>query len=262
VITAGIDFAADERKTCIATIDWSEDTARVVDLRLGASDEAILNCVRSGEKTGIDCQFGWPDKFVTFVVAHRDHKLNLKGVPMDVVARKDLAYRITDLEVKKIAGIQGLSVAADRIAMAAMRCAALLATLASEGSPVDRSGMGSVVEVYPAASLAKWGLTFKGYKTSKNLANLDTLVTALQGQAPWLELGAFGQMCRRSDDAIDAVLCALTAAASACGAIEPIPLGHLESAQREGWIAIPSEPLAQLASRVFDSAFVRTSEHL
>ena len=247
MITARVDFAADERKTSIARIEWGRGGAKVIDLQLGASDDDVLDCVRSGEKTGIDCQFGWPDTFVRFVTAHRDHALDLVGAPMDVDARRNLAYRVTDLEVKRIAGIQGLSVAADRIAMAAMRCAALLAALDAEGAPVDRTGAGLVVEVYPAASLARWGLPFKGYKTHKNVAELDALVTALVGEAPWLELGSLEPLCRQSDDAIDAIICALTATAHELGDVEAIPSEHVESARTEGWIALPNQPLASLA---------------
>jgi hypothetical protein len=46
-----------------------------------------------------------------------------------------------------------LSVATNRIGLAATRCAGLLARLAADGRPVDRAGTGVVVEVYPAAAL-------------------------------------------------------------------------------------------------------------
>lgn len=72
--------------------------------------------------------------------------------------RRQLAFRRTDEPVRAATGLVPLSVAADRIAHPAMRCAGLLARLALEGQPVDRSGSGVVVEVYPAASLKQWGL--------------------------------------------------------------------------------------------------------
>jgi hypothetical protein len=63
------------------------------------------------------------------------------------------------------AGVNPLSVSADRIAHAAFRCAGLLARLAALGEPVDRAGSGVVVEVYPAAALRRLGLTHRGYKS-------------------------------------------------------------------------------------------------
>jgi hypothetical protein len=66
--------------------------------------------------------------------------------------------------VREQAGLVPLSVSADRIAHVALRCAVLLAELDASGRPVDRSGSGHVVEVYPAASLRRWGLDHPGYK--------------------------------------------------------------------------------------------------
>jgi hypothetical protein len=57
---------------------------------------------------------------------------------------------LTDEAVRAETGLIPLSVAADRIGHAAMRCAGLLAQLARRGQSVDRCGRGVVVEVYPA----------------------------------------------------------------------------------------------------------------
>ena len=66
-----------------------------------------------------------------------------------------------------------LAVAADRIAMTAMRAARLLAKVHDSGESVDRSGKTHrFVEVYPAAALKTWGLRFKSYK-SKGLEKED-----------------------------------------------------------------------------------------
>ncbi|MEO6713138.1 MAG: DUF429 domain-containing protein [Mycobacteriales bacterium] len=78
--------------------------------------------------------------------------------------RAFLANRETDRAVHQAVGLWPLSVAADRIGLAAMRAAGLLADLADAGRAVDRAGTGVVVEVYPAASLKVWGLPHKGYK--------------------------------------------------------------------------------------------------
>lgn len=72
--------------------------------------------------------------------------------------------RRTDAFVHDKLRITPLSVSADKIAHVALRCAVLLARLDAAGRPVDRSGAGPVVEVYPAASLRSWGLYRPGHK--------------------------------------------------------------------------------------------------
>src|SRR5471030_259508 len=98
-----------------------------------------------------------------------------------------------------------------------MRCAALLAEFAANGALVDRTGQtGKVVEVYPAASLFQWGLTYRDYKRAANNAELNELLSSLLKAAPWLDLGDYQKLCRDSDDAFDAVIASLTSRAAAC----------------------------------------------
>ncbi len=163
--------------------------------------------------------------------------------------RKELCYRVTDLRLKEaVTGIQGLSVSTDRIGVTTMRCAALLSMLAARGARVNRSGSGIVTEVYPAASLARWGLTHKGYKRKKNVVQLSALVDSLLQSASWLDLGDHMQRCRDSDDAFDAVVAAITARAAALGQVEPIPDAQVQVASVEGWIALPNRGLADLVA--------------
>ncbi|WP_431728921.1 DUF429 domain-containing protein [Verrucosispora sp. TAA-831] len=162
--------------------------------------------------------------------------------------RRRLAYRLTDEVVRGEAGIIPLSVAADRIAHAAFRCAGLLAMLAAAGQDVDRCGAGRIVEVYPAAALCRWGLSYRGYKgRGQNVQHAD-LVTALCGAAPWRELGAFEALCRRSHDAFDSVVAALNARAAAIGMATRPDDEQREVARVEGWIALPTGPLSGLVA--------------
>jgi hypothetical protein len=188
---------------------------------------------------GIDCPFGWPVPFVEFVREHLDGDVAARtGAPIDW--RRDLAFRSTDRAVTAETGLYPLSVSADRIAHAAMRCAALLSALVAAGVSVDRSGVqGSVVEVYPAASLKVWEHVHRGYKTAANRPNLDSLVTSLVATSPWLTFGAFEAQCRQVDDAFDAVVASLSARAAAVGLTSPPPASLMRVAQREGWIAVP-----------------------
>jgi hypothetical protein len=199
------------------------------------------------DKAGIDCPLGWPEKFVEFISAH--HAGNVI-VPAEVAGRewrRTLAYRVTDEAVREITGLVPLSVAADRIAHTAMRCAGLLAQLARRGQPVDRCGTGVVVEVYPAASLKQWGLPHRGFKGTGKAEPLAQVVDALLVAAPWLTLGPHEDRCRRSDDALDAVIAALTARAAMKGLVTaPRTPQAAISSSTEGWIALPTCPLSAL----------------
>jgi predicted nuclease with RNAse H fold len=250
VITVGVDLAAEPKKTGVAWLEWLNGRARVVDVVLGASDEDLVTAMSEGEKTGIDCPLGWPIKFIDFIGDHQ--KGPVEALPELEASqwRRELCYRVTDLHVKKL-GIQGLSVSTDRIGVTTMRCAALLSMLAARRLPVDRTGAGPVVEVYPAASLLVWGLPYRGYKQKKGLAGLHALVDALKKKAGgWLELGGYEELCRSSDDAFDAVVAAITARAAATGRVEEISFKYREVAAVEGWIALPNTDLGVLSADI------------
>jgi predicted nuclease with RNAse H fold len=216
------------------------------DLVVGATDELITQAVMEADKAGIDCPLGWPEKFVEFISAHHTGDV---VVPAEVAGRdwrRTLAYRVTDKAVRDITHLVPLSVAADRIAHTAMRCAGLLAQLARKGQPVDRCGTGVVVEVYPAASLSQWGLSHRSYKGTGNAKPLAQVVEALLGAAPWLTLGPYEDNCRRSDDALDAVIAALTARAAMKGLVTAPDTTQAATSRTEGWIAVPTCPLSAL----------------
>ncbi|MBB4694923.1 DUF429 domain-containing protein [Paractinoplanes abujensis] len=230
MLTLGVDLASADERTAVALLDWSGGGAAVRDLRLGVSDDDLLKAVHGVDKAGLDCPLGWPDAFVDFVVAQRQGRLG--PVAADAAWRRGLAYRLTDQVVRAETGVNPLSVSADRIAYVAFRCANLLAHLGVE----DRSGDGALVEVYPAATLRRWGLTHRGYKVQGHSTLLDELLTA----APWLDLGPYGDLCRTSHDAFDAVIAGLAARAAALGRyLRPSP-AQQEAARREGWIALPT----------------------
>ena len=95
-----------------------------------------------------------------------------------------------------------------------------------------------MLEVYPAAALLLWGLPREGYKASGEAR--EELLATIEAEAPWLEWapGAW-EACVASDDALDAVLCALIARAAALGLTAPPPAEELELARAEGWIHLP-----------------------
>ncbi|TMR99467.1 DUF429 domain-containing protein [Nonomuraea basaltis] len=248
MLTVGIDLAAEAVRTAVAWLDWSAGRGRLVRVEVGADDALIVEAVMGASKAGVDCPLGWPDRFVDFVTAHRAGHVQVPEGLAGRAWRRDLALRVTDQVVHAQTGLTPLSVSADRIGHATMRCAALLAELARRGRPVDRRGGGAVVEVYPAACLKRWGLPYRGYKRAANLTELGRLADRLLEAAPWLELGGYEPLCRASDDAIDAVVSALAARASALGLVT-VPAGEQDGVARtEGWIALPTTPLDHLAT--------------
>lgn len=235
--TVGVDLAAEPKNTALATIEWSEGRAQVVDVQVGVDDNRILQAAETAAKIGIDCPLGWPDTFVQFL---RDfHEGSYVTVPpgADQKWRKSLANRITDLEVQRKLKLTPLSVATDRIGLTAMRAASIQSLLAKAGYPVDRTGSGLLVEVYPAAGMVHWHLDHRKYKGSKNEVALGKLVDQLPKR---LILGDHESLCRKSDHALDAVIAALLARAAALGLTRPPSPEHLDAATREGWIALPT----------------------
>jgi len=244
MLTAGVDLAARPERTALVSIEWTADRAIVRDVACPADDTVILKAIDRADKTGMDCPLGWPAAFVGFVAAHHAGHV---GIPEDDPDwRRSLTMRRTDLVVHERLRLVPLSVSADRIAHVALRCAVLLAKLDAAGRPVDRSGSGPVVEVYPAASLRRWDLAQPGYKQPARPEALDQLVDRLLAAAPWLDCASYEQVIRGSHDVFDAVIAAMTARAAAQGQTFPPGAADLATARTEGWIAIPNAPISWL----------------
>ena len=242
--TLGVDLAAQDAGTAVCSIDWDADVPVVALPSLewtavrGAPDnDRIGALIRTHDKTGIDCPFGWPVDFVALVDAH--HRRG--ALPAAAPAHR-LAYRVTDEWVRRESTLRRwpLSVATDRIGVVALRCAALLDSLAG----VDRSGVtGPVAETYPAAALATWGLNARGYKGDNGPAVLDRLVDELLGRRPLVFAEpAVENAVRRSHDGFDALVCAIVARLVVDGRTVPPPAESQGAASVEGWINVPDGP--------------------
>lgn len=241
--TVGIDLAAEAKGTAIASISWHDGAAVVDTLLVGCDDDIVLHWMHHPDgAVGIDCPFGWPANFVDLVGRHTARTFE---APADLSQgwRRNYVLRTTDRWIHDNIGLVPLSVAADRIGHTAIRLAALMAQLGDHiRSPLD--GSGALIEVYPAAALKVWGLPHRGYKRSVNGAGLNELVDQLQAAASWLELGAHEQTLRSSDDALDAVFCALVARAVQKGSTQPPEDSAL--AMVEGWIHVPTCQIGEL----------------
>jgi len=247
VLTAGIDLAAGSAGTALALIEWADDRARLIDLRLGIDDAAIVVVASAGDiaKLGIDCAFGWPDEFVAFVSGHADLSTRDPSVDGGMVWRRTLAYRETDRFAHEVTGRWPLSVSTDRLGLTAMRCAGLLRRLAEAGVDTDRAGAGDIAEVYPGASLRLWDFDTTGYRREPERRR--ELLTVLRSRAPWFDIAkTHVELMIASGDAFDAVVAALVTRAAALGRYIPPPADVAVRATREGWIALPTGDLESL----------------
>jgi hypothetical protein len=242
VITLGIDLAAQPKNTSACLMNWRDGIAEVSRVVCDLDDRALLNLFPGVDKAGIDVPFGWPSDFVDAISKHRELR------PWPTKDRLKLCLRETDLFVREKTGLRPLSVATDRIGVTAMRGAALLSLV---GEPVDRSGRGTIVEVYPAAALQVWGFDPRGYKGKKGQQKRSSLVgTFLQRANGWLTMHEkWRTACTSGDNEFDAFIAAMVARASAVGLAEPLPLKCVSRVSTEGWIALPvAGSLEKLAS--------------
>lgn len=245
--TIGVDLAAQPARTALAVVVWEPGSAAVRELIRPAFDDQIVAAVQDCDRAGFDVPLGWPASFTAFITAHQGDT----HAPLpDADAWRDLAYRKTDRVVAESFRKTPLSVSTDRIGLAAIRGATLLARLRDAGVDVSRDGSGRIVETYPAVALTQWEITvdgpYKGTDRSRASTNLTLLVDALRTGAPWLDLGAHEGLCRSNDDAFDAVVCALIARAHQLDQCTKPTSEDQDLARSEGWIAVPEAPLSTL----------------
>lgn len=232
--TVGVDLAVKPRTTAAAEIYWSRDGAEVKLPRLGCKDEHLLDLLSglaSGERAGIDCPFGWPTAFVEAIAAHAGHQPrpgNVGWAEHYARLRLRTTDRVADKVIRPLTRRGPLSVSMDKLGATAARWAYLADQLAARGRPVDRTGAGQVIEVYPAGARAVWGLG--------DPRSTGTLLQA----APWLRFEPGAEQAYENEHAFDALIAALVARAAILGLISP-PRNEQEerAAAVEGWIHLP-----------------------
>lgn len=246
MLTAGIDLAADPKRTGVCEIDWAAATPVVTIGVVGAyHDEALADLIVRADRTGIDAPLGWPEPFVNAIRAYHADGEWFAGAD-----RRPLSYRTTDQHI----GAQPeqrvpLSVSTDKIGVTAMRCAHVLQLARGRGADVDRSGTtGKVTEVYPAAALRRWQLDPRGYKDPKADGKRHDLLIEIERRLGWPERlsDEIRADCTATDHALDAFISALVARAAARRKTDG-PGAARNLAQREGWIHLPTCPLDALA---------------
>ncbi|AQQ14903.1 hypothetical protein CGLAU_04645 [Corynebacterium glaucum] len=235
---SGIDLAADPAKTGIASIHVRGAGLTLTDASLGASDTDVARTVGVAELTGIDIPLGWPRGFREVINAHAAGALP-PPASTGPDWRRGLANRFTDLEVRRIAGVVPLSVAADRIAHPALRWMGIEARLRADGLPTNRDGSGRVAEVYPAAALKMWGLPHRGYK-GDDAAGRIAIMAGLASRFD-IDWAGFATTVEKSADVLDAVIAALVAHEVRAGRCLPIPADNADLVAEEGWIWVPRD---------------------
>ena len=247
----GLDLAAQPDTTgCVLLAPAGDGRWAATELDGPADDDALVAAAADVDAIGIDAPLGWPTAFVAAVVAQQRFAPWPGGVH-----RGPLTHRETDRWVRAAGHGRPLSVSADRIGSPAMRGALLQHRWATEvwDGPEPRDGTGRLLETYPAASLRAWGIEAKGYKRAGAAAaegaravrariveHLDAEVGA------WLDLTAVAERAVASDHVLDAVLCGLTVVAARGGTTTAPPPEHAAAARVEGWIHVPTAPLAAL----------------
>ena len=235
----GIDFAAQPKKTWAAFGEVVPSGGlRITAIRHPVSDDAIIEMVHDGPAVvAIDVPFGWPDEFVSFVSQH-----NRREVPPDVDSAH-FQFRMTDRFVRQKISKRPLSVSTNLIGITAHRMAALMKRLPPcDLPPLKILGSDTqVIEVYPSATLIALGVPGEGYKNASAEAS-ELRAKIVDQLADDIEFsGVISEMCRDSDDALDACVCALTACLYLQGRTWSPSDDPLVG--REGWIFFPKQKM-------------------
>ena len=230
--TLGVDLASDPATTALCVLEWQPSGAgRVVRLGEGIDDELIVEGARTAVATAIDAPFGWPKDFAARIAGRA--RWDQQWTPE---TKRNLRFRATDRETAKVLGRPPLSVSADRIAMAAMRCAGLLHRMNAPRWSSDSR----IVECYPAVALKAWGLRTSGYKGKKKRDARASIAEQLIAYLDAFEIPETAQKAMvESDHILDAFVSSLVARAYAIGLVLPVSIGQAEVAEAEGWIQIP-----------------------
>jgi predicted nuclease with RNAse H fold len=230
VLVLGVDLASRAERTAACLIEWSAGRGRVRALRQPADDEVIHALAEGATRVAIDAPLGWPTAFVDAVMGHG------RGDDWSSAMVRSLRFRDTDAHVYEQVGWWPLSVSTDLIGIVAFRAARLL-TLLEPG--VARDGSGRILEVYPAAAMARWDLPHRGYKGAAGTGIRTVIVDGLDRVAD-VELAAHRPALIASDDLVDALVAALVGVAAELGRVDPIPDGSSAVARIEGWIRLPA----------------------
>jgi predicted RNase H-like nuclease len=237
----GLDCATDSRRIGLAIGFFGGHRTRLKGLALGERDrpaaETIANWISGQAKTiiAVDAPLGWPCAMGEVLSRHH------AGQAIDVKPNT-LFRRETDCFIKERIGKLPLDVGADRIARTAHAALNILSDIARiKGKEIPlawgrESGASiAVIEVYPAGTLASYGLPSSGYKRKEQTKRRLRIIRWLESVVDF-ECGV--DIMQENADVLDAVLCVLAAQDFLKG--EAMKPPHPQVATKEGWIWVRS----------------------
>lgn len=233
----GIDCATEDKNMGVTSARFADRAVEILDVRVGDRTGSVLqhlveSCARAGPTIlALDAPLGWPAALGPALVAHAAGG----GIP---VAANTLFRRRTDAHIKENLDLQSLDVGADRIARTAHSALRLLNDLAERLSTHIPLAWGpqigglAAIEVYPAATLAAYGIPARKYKDSDSEPARRAIVQRLEQV---LILRCAREILLRDADALDSVVCALAGDDFLRGDAQPPP-DDPALAAKEGWI--------------------------
>lgn len=236
----GIDISSQDTDTAACVIGI-RDGKLAVATKARVNDATIGRLLTESTVVAIDAPFAWPSAFTDFA-GRWQAKPGSPDLPSWLDRNEDpetawwklaeaLKFRATDRYVRLYRRTQhhgcapctarwpsGFSVAADKMALPAMRSMRLL----HSAGITDLTGRGQVaIEVYPGAALAEWHRNPDAYKDTKPAAAsargviVKWLVDCLGHSGTWeLDGGTADKLqgeARASGHILDAFVCAITA---------------------------------------------------
>ena len=233
----GIDCATQPKNVGLVLGRWDQDIVSVDQVLIGSMVESIVDNIAAWATTNaltllaLDAPLGWPAGLGEYLQQHQ------AGASIRLDANS-LFRRNTDRFVKQTTGKLPLDVGADRIARTAHAALGLLQDLRERsGQPIPLAWQPELspgiqaIEVYPAGTLAAYGIDARGYKKREGRAQRRALLRFLDQR---LSLPQDRALMEDNDDALDAALCVLAGLDFLRGrAMEP---KDLQRARKEGWI--------------------------
>ncbi len=243
VTLIGLDCATDPRRTGLALARYEAGQARLAQVFLGSELASLpatvagwIDPAGAGGGPGrallaVDAPLGWPAPLADGLREHTAGR-PLPGAPNQLFRRE------TDRFIRDRIGKQSLDVGADRLARTAHRTLQLLEDVGQQlGRPVplawepDFPGPAATIEVYPAATLAVYGLPARGYKRRADRPVREEILAGLSRR---LDVAPDHRRLLDNADLLDAVVCLLAAVDFLEG--RAMPPADMLLARREGWM--------------------------
>lgn len=240
----GIDCATQSKNLGLALGHFHNDGGRLEQVLTGSLERSATNTIANWMRLNtttllaLDSPLGWPIDLGESLYAHE------AGQPIYREANQ-LFRRLTDRMVKVETGKQPLDVGADRIARTAHWTLGLLQELREKtGESIALAWNSSLqaqtyaIEVYPAATLAAYGVKSSGYKKKEGVAARKKLVDFLQNHLHFAK--DVTDLMEWNDHVLDAVICVLAGLDFLRGQVMPPP--DFAVAKKEGWIWVKKSP--------------------